>query len=328
MLEASSFDVRLGGNIGIPPLSFLGELRSDSWVVLELASFQLADLKQSPHTAVCLMVVPEHLNWHANLEEYTKAKSQLFASQKPDDIAVYFADNETSKEIASHGAGQKIPYYTSPGAYVSNGTMTIDGHTICKTSEIKLLGGHNWQNACAAITVVWQFNQDIPAIRSVLTTFPGLEHRLEFIRELDGVKYYDDSFGTAPETAIVAMQAFEQPKVMILGGSIKGASFEELAETVIRCNVSHVVIIGNTTNPAYKPAGPYIEAALKANGYETITNLVKPNGPAIEEIVETARTFSKPGDVVLLSAACASFDIFANYKQRGELFKQAVLELA
>jgi UDP-N-acetylmuramoylalanine--D-glutamate ligase len=328
MLEASSKSVFLGGNIGVPPLSFLSELNSDSWVVLELASFQLIDLKHSPYIGVCLMVVPEHLNWHANLEEYVTAKSQLFVHQNADDVAIYFAGNLTSKQIASFGDGSKIPYYDSPGAIVDNGTISIDSHSICKTSEIRLLGEHNWQNVCAAVTAIWQVSNEIEAIRSVLTSFAGLEHRLEFVREVNGVQYYDDSFGTAPETAIVAMQAFDRPIVMILGGSIKGASFEELAEKVTTSNVKYVVIIGNTTNPDYKPSGPHIEAALKSKGFNSITSLVKPNGPSMDEVVQTASSFAEPGDIVLLSAASASFDIFTNYKQRGELFKQAVQSLA
>ncbi|MFZ2513543.1 MAG: Mur ligase family protein, partial [Candidatus Saccharimonadales bacterium] len=180
MLEAAEKTVWLGGNIGCSPLEFISEIKPDDWVVLELSSFQLCDVRHSPHIAVCLMVVPEHLNWHADMADYTAAKSRLFLQQNRDDVAIYFAENEISTEIASQGQGQKIPYFQTPGAFVDNDTITISGAEICTTSELKLLGKHNWQNACAATTAVWQALQPtIPgeintvktAIRGVLTTF-------------------------------------------------------------------------------------------------------------------------------------------------------------
>ena len=309
MLEAAGKKVELGGNIGRPPLTFLSELNAESWVVLELSSFQLIDLKQSPHIAVCLMVVPEHLDWHADVDDYTRAKSQLFAHQAADDIAIYFADNAVSKQLADHSPGQKVPYYAPPGAVVDNGSISIDGQAICRTDELKLLGAHNWQNVCAAVTAVWQTGtHDIEAIRSVLTSFTGLPHRLALVRELDGIKYYDDSFGTTPETAIVAMQAFDQLKVVILGGSDKGATYDELAKAVAGSNVRAALLIGEQADR--------IQAALEDVGFTA----VMPGGNTISEIVTTARSIAQAGDVVLLSTACASFDMFKNYKDRGEQF--------
>ena len=178
------------------------------------------------------------------------------------------------------------------------------------------MGRHNWQNACAAVTAFWQASQDVAATRAVLTTFTGLEHRLELVRELDGVKYYDDSYGTAPETAIVAIQAFEGPKIVILGGSDKGASYEELARTIAESNIRKVLLIG-------EQAGR-IGAALDAAGFDNYTD----GGDTMTEIVNNSRKLAQPGDVVLLSAACASFDMFKNYKERGEEFKRAVQALA
>jgi UDP-N-acetylmuramoylalanine--D-glutamate ligase len=315
MLEAAGKDVYLGGNIGVPPLSFLSKLTADSWVVLELSSFQLIDLQQSPHIGVCLMVVPEHLNWHDDMSEYVEAKKQLFAHQSSEDRAVYYPENDLSKQISAVGAGQKIPYYASPGAYVHDGTITIDGQNICKTDELKLLGAHNWQNICAAVTAIWQDTQDIDAMRSVLTTFTGLPHRLELVRELHGVRYYDDSFGTTPETAIVAMQAFTQPEIVILGGRGKGIPFDELAVAVAKHRPKKVITIGE--------AADEITEKLRTAGYTEIV----PGGDTILEIVQQAQLLTAPGDVVLLSTACASFDMFKNYKERGELFKEAVQSL-
>lgn len=312
MLQASGKEVYLGGNIGVSPFEFLSKLTPDSWVVLELSSFQLYDLKHSPHIAVCLMVVPEHLNWHSDMNDYIRAKSQLFAHQSPRDTAIYFADNEISHQIASSSPGAKISFYAEPGAYVEDTNIVIDNQVICSVDEIRLLGAHNWQNACAAVTAVWQATQDIAALRSVLTTFTGLEHRLEFVRETGGIKYYDDSFGTTPETAIVAVEAFKEPKVVILGGSDKGVSFDDLATAVKENNVRKAVLIGDTA--------PAIASALRNVGFTEVAE----GGKTMDEIVHAATAAAKPGDIVLLSTGCASFGLFDNYKDRGNQFKLAV----
>ncbi len=316
MLQATGKSVRLGGNIGVPPLTFLSELKAESWVVLELSSFQLADLKLSPHIAVCLMVVPEHLDWHTGIDEYTEAKSHLFAHQTPQDIAIYFAENEASERIASTGDGRKIPYFAPPGAVIENSAVVIDGQTICQTGELKLIGRHNWQNVCAAVTAVWQTTRDVAALRQVLTDFGGLEHRLQSVRELNGVTYYDDSFGTAPETAMVAIEAFDKPVIAILGGRGKGIPFDGLAEFVAKRDIKHVIAIGET--------GQEITSLLRKNGYDRVTD----GGSDIQKIASLAQTLAEPGDVVLLSPACTSFDMFKNYKERGELFTKAVQALA
>jgi UDP-N-acetylmuramoylalanine--D-glutamate ligase len=317
MLEACGKKVLLGGNIGIPPLDLLkGSIQSDDWVVLELANFQLIDLKTSPHIAVCLMVEPEHMDWHEDFEEYIAAKQQLFIHQKADDKAIYFAGNDNSLSVADASSGELIPYFEKPGAWVNGNKIVLADQVVCETSDLKLLGKHNWQNACAAITAVWQISQNAEAIKSVLTTFTGLEHRLELVRELDGVRYYDDSFGTTPETAQVAIEAFSEPKIIILGGSDKGATYDGLSKTVISNNVRNVIVIGLT--------GEKIAEMLRKDGYESIVK----GGANMTEIVSQARSLARPGDVVLLSTACASFDMFKNYKDRGEQFKSAVQELS
>ncbi|MGZ6005142.1 MAG: UDP-N-acetylmuramoyl-L-alanine--D-glutamate ligase [Candidatus Saccharimonadales bacterium] len=324
LLEADGKRAFLGGNIGIPALELLKEnIQPDDWVVLEQSSFQLIDQKVSPHIAVCLMVVSEHMDWHKDMDEYVTAKKQIFAHQKADDLAIYYSQNQLSEQIASVSPGIKIPYMKTPGTIIQDEAIVINGQAICKTAELKLLGQHNWQNVCAAVTAFWYSQQpadsEIPrkieAMRSVLTSFSGLEHRLEFVRELDGVKYFDDSFGTTPETAIVAIQAFEQPKVVILGGSDKGSDYIQLARTVAESNVKCAVLIGEM--------GPKIGEALRAVGFHyTIAG-----GGTMAEIVEVARRQASLGDVVLLSTACASFGLFKDYKDRGEQFKQAVQAL-
>jgi UDP-N-acetylmuramoylalanine--D-glutamate ligase len=328
MLEAGGKTVHVGGNIGVPALSLLPNMRAEDWVVLELSSFQLIDVQHSPHTAVCLMIAPEHLDWHADVEEYYTAKEQLFARQGTADIAVFFHDNALSKRVADAGQGQKVPYYYPPGAEIAGkgdeAALVIDGHTICLANELKLRGRHNWQNACAAVTAVWYTCLNVcqpaetpnaEAMRQVLTSFSGLPYRLEKVRELNGVQYINDSFGTTPETAIVALQAFDQPKVIILGGSDKGASYDELARTVIQSNVRHALLIG-------EQAGR-LQAALDKAGFTAY----QAGGNTMGEIVAKAASLAQSGDVVLLSTACASFDMFQNYKDRGNQFNAAVANL-
>lgn len=321
MLAAAGFDTHLGGNIGVPMLDLLPLIKADSQVVLELSSFQLSDFRpaataRSPHVAVCLMVVPEHLDWHKSLEEYYIAKSNLFNAQKPGDIAIYYGRNDISHRIASASNGRLIPYFETPGAEVVNEMITIDGQSICAVSELKLLGEHNWQNVCAAVTAVWQTTQNVEAIRSVLVSFTGLEHRLEYVAEIGGVKFYDDSFGTTPETAIVAIRAFNQPKVLILGGSDKGADYTDLAQTVASATIRKVLLIGQQAER--------IGHALQAAGLSNYED----GGQHMEQIIDKAAAAAQPGDVVLLSPACASFDMFKNYKDRGKQFKRAVRALA
>lgn len=316
MLKAAGKKTYLGGNIGIPVLDFVKDIQPDDWVVLELSNFQLYNLTYSPHIAVCLMVVPEHMDWHPDLRDYKNAKANLFRHQKPDDIAIYFADNPHSQEIAAISPGKKIPYYKPPGAYVrEDGMICISEQALISKTDVKLLGEHNLQNICAAITAAWQVHQNVEAIHSVLTTFSGLEHRLEFVRELDGVKYYDDSFGTTPDTAIVAMKAFSQPKILILGGSDKGLPFDSLADAVLNSNVKHVITIGIT--------GPKIAELLQIRGFKAISSASK-----MPEIVTTAQKIAEPGDIVLLSTGCASFGLFKDYKDRGNQFKAAVRALS
>ncbi len=348
MLEANGHKVWLGGNIGRPLLDELDNISPDDWVVLEMSAGQLITFNQRIHIGVCLMVVPEHLDWHTDMDEYTQAKANLFKNQTPDDIAVYFANNENSKKIAAYSPGKRLPYFKEPGAYVRDDGMVVIGQTeVIHKSKVKLLGEHNLQNVCAAITTVYEAvgsldpfdslnarsgstlssQSDIGSranpkavewidkVKEVLSSFSGLEHRLELVRELKGIKYYDDSFGTTPETAIVALEAFKEPKVVILGGHDKGVPFESLAEAVTNNNVKHAVLIGDTA--------PKIKELLAKNGFESVTSGLT----NMSDMVSAAREHASAGDVVLLSTGCASFGLFKDYKDRGNQFKTAVQAL-
>ncbi len=317
LLEAQGKKVFLGGNIGKSVLDFMHEVRAEDWVVLELANFQLYKFPYSPHVAVCLMITEEHLDWHPDMEDYIQAKANLFRHQKADDIAIYFAKNENSKRIAGYSAGKKVPYYEQPGALVRDDGMVVIGETeVISKNEVKLLGEHNLQNICAALTTVFEATGSVDEAEAVLSSFSGLEHRLEFVRELEGVKYYDDSFATTPEAAVVALKAFLQPKIVILGGHDKGLDFTPLADEVVKSNVKQVLAIGQT-------AGKITEL-LNERGFTDITGGLA----GMPEIVAAASEHAKAGDVVLLSTGCASFGMFKDYKERGDLFKQTVQELS
>ena len=318
ILEAAGKKVFLGGNVGNSMLDFAGEVETDDWVVLELSSFQLHNFRYSPHIGVCLMVVPEHLDWHGDMAEYIDAKANLFRHQNTDDIAIYFTDNKASKKIAGASPGRKVPYYRKPGASVrADGMIVIAENDIevMAKSEVKLIGEHNLQNICAAITAVYEAIGSLDKAKAVLSSFSGLEHRLELVRSFEGIKYYDDSFGTTPETAIVALRAFVEPKIVILGGSDKGAPFDELADAVIENNVKHVVLIGET--------GPHIGFLLKNRNFTNITTGLS----TMPAMVAEARKHAVSGDVVLLSTGCASFGLFKDYKDRGNQFNEAVNNL-
>lgn len=327
ILEAAGKRSLLAGNIGVPALDVLNEAASADFVVLELSSFQLYDVKYSPQIAVCLMVVPEHLNWHSDFNDYKASKSNLFRYQYSDSVAIFNALNDSSTSIAAASPASKKLTYAVPAANESVPsvyTVRVEGNSIlCRdqvimdTNEVKLLGRHNLENVCAAIAATWDItNGDIEAIRSAVSNFSGLEFRLQRIRELDGVQYINDSFSTTPETSIAAIKSFTEPKILIVGGSDKGIPFDDLADEIVANNIKKVLAIGDQ--------GQVIAELLSQKGYHDF-ELEGLN--SMEAIVNKARAAASPGDVVLLSAGAASFGMFKDYKDRGKQFTDAVLSL-
>jgi len=324
MLQADGKTVHLGGNIGVPVLGMLPEIKPEDYVVLELSSFQLIDATRSPQTSVCLMVVPEHQDWHTDWDEYLNAKSQIFAHQSSDNLAVFNADCRNSRAASEASPAKKVAYSVLSTrneeikSYLKNDAIYYEETQVCSVSDVALLGKHNLENVCAAIAAVWpHINGNTDAIVKAVTSFTGLEHRLEKVRELNGVTYYDDSFATTPETAIAALNAFDQPVVLIAGGHPKGVPFDGLAEEITKRNVRKVLAIGT--------AGPEIANLLQNKGF---TSVITEGLNNMQEIVSTAQKEAQSGDVVLLSTACASFDMFKDYKDRGDQFKSAVQSLA
>ena len=319
MLEAAGKRVHLGGNIGIPPLELLKDnILPDDYVVLELANFQLIDLKYSPHIAVVLMVEPEHLDWHEDVEEYIAAKQQLFIHQSPEDIAIYYIDNEISASVADASEGKQIPFFSTPGAEVIDGAVKVDNYEICKTSELKLLGKHNWQNVCAAVTTVWQISQDIPALRAAVTSFSGLPYRIEFRREVNGVSYYNDSFATGQGATMAAVEAIKEPKVLIIGGYDRMLDISDFGKALKshENDIRHVLLIGASADR--------VAQVLKNTDFDNYTISGLKN---MTDIIKIAQEMAHHGDAVVLSPGFASFDMFKNFEERGNKFNEAVAAL-
>jgi UDP-N-acetylmuramoylalanine--D-glutamate ligase len=319
MLEAAGKRVHLGGNIGTSPLDLLkNNIKPEDFVVLELANFQLIDLKYSPHIAVCLMIAPEHQDWHGDMDEYIQAKKQLFRWQKPEDIAIYYAANNNSEQIARNSHGHKIPYLTQPGAWIENENIIIDEHIICEVKEVKLPGKHNLQNICAAITAAWQITQDVEAIKSVVTSFESLPFRLELRREIKGIKFYNDSFSSAPDSAEAAIMAIAEPKVLLLGGKDRGLDLANLAGTIQAHSddIRKVILFGAS-------ADRMSDSLDKVN----FSNYTIASEPDLSVIVRRALDLTKPGDSVLFSPGFPSFDMFKNFEERGLQFNKIVEDL-
>lgn len=331
ILQRAGRRVHLGGNIGIPPLDLLkNNIQPDDIVVLELANFQLIDVKYSPHIGVALMIVPEHLNWHKDMLEYVNAKRQMFSHQQKHDLAIYNAASLYAQEIADVSPGTKITYevpaidtdpqYTD-GAYVKGNHIYMYDEKICNTHDVALRGRHNLENVCAAIAATWDLtNGNKDAMVDVIKSFTGLPHRLQVVRDYNGVLMVDDSFGTTPETAVVAIDAFKQPKIMIVGGAIKNSDYQELAEKIVSSNVKAVVAIGET--------GPKIVDLIQQYSQQrTVPTIVLDTSVKMPDIVAAALQQAQKGDAVILSTGSASFGMFKDYEDRGNQFQAAVNNL-
>lgn len=324
MLKEGGYDVHLAGNIGTPVLDVLPRLNSGSLVVLELSSFQLMGLTKSPHIAVVLMITSEHLDWHRNTKEYRSAKESIVKFQTEKDFAVINQDFEVTRSFATKTKAKVFFVSTTNvtnGVYVAGDKVIsqVDKkEAIIDTQDIFIPGKHNLQNVVAAVAVAKILKVASGDIRKVLATFRGLPHRLQLIREISGIKFYNDSFSTIPETTIAAIEAFPDPKILILGGSSKNSDFASLGQKIANDrSVKGLILIGQE--------GPRIKAAIDAAG--TFGGKMKDGAQNMREIVKTARSIAKSGDVIILSPACASFDMFKNYQDRGEQFVKEVARL-
>lgn len=327
MLKASNQQAYLTGNIGTTQAFEIADrLKSKAWVVFELSSFQLKDVRVSPHIAVVLMTTSEHLTWHTDQKDYWQSKAAITRYQTTRDWTVYNPDYPGSRFIAKFGEGAKTcasRFRTlTSGCYISNNKLvrSFKGklQIVLPVSQLGLRGEHNWENACAAAEAAFLAGCKLRAVREVLKKFKGLEHRLEYVGKKHGIIFYNDSFSTIPETSLAAVQTFTEPVVLILGGSGKKSDFSGLATALKKQkNIRAVVLIG-------KEAGRIFNA-LRLAGFPLEKILT--GGKNFKQAFLLAKNTAKKGDVVLLSPACASFDMFKNYKQRGAVFKHLVKTL-
>ncbi len=305
ILKNAGKDVYLAGNIGKPYLELLTKLNQDSVVVMEISSFQLMSLSVSPDVAVVLNITSDHMDWHKNQMEYLDAKANIVAYQKTDDFALLNNEYETSSAFAKKTVARVVNFSKKelPAKY---------------KSHLILRGEHNLENIAAAVKTAEILGINEETIINTIQSFKGLEHRLEMVGEVDGVTYYNDSFATGPQPTIAAINAFSESETLILGGSDKFLDFTEMAKVISqKNNVKNILLIGETARK--------IKESIKKFPYTGV--LYDLGSPSMKAIVEKAKSVTKSGGVVILSPACASFDMFENYKDRGNQFKKEVSHL-
>lgn len=320
ILTESGYNCHLGGNIGTPLLCKTDEIKETDITVLELSSFQLHTMKKSADVAVVTNISPNHLDMHKSYEEYIEAKCNIFINQNEEGVLVVNKLNDVSYSLKESAKGKTIVFGNDDSCdiYAKNGEIFAFGEKIMNEEDIKIPGKHNVENYMAAIAATKGLSKK-EAIVSVAKSFGGVEHRIEFVRELDGVKYYNSSIDSSPNRTINTLKVFDKV-VLIAGGKDKGISYDCLGEWLAK-KTKHIVLIGKT--------GPVIKESLDKYVKETgIGADIKTEFcQNYEEAVSAARRASKKGDVVLLSNASTSFDMFNNFEERGNLFKNIVNNL-
>jgi UDP-N-acetylmuramoylalanine--D-glutamate ligase len=322
IMEETGKKVWLVGNIGIPPLGKLADIAPEDIVVFELSSFQLWDLEISPTIAVVLPIEPEHLDVHKDFYEYLEAKGSITRSQKSGDICIYYPKDSNSRLVSEQSdMTRRIGYSVEGegGAYIESGNFNINEQFICSTNKLHLIGTHNLENACASITAAYYAGASLEEIARGIESFRGLPHRLEYVKEVNGVEYYNDTCATAPAATAAAIMSFDRPEIVIIGGKHKGGPLESLISAINekKSLIKEILLIGDSKDFFYqqlKQSNPEINPKLL--DYRTMP-----------EIVNYASSVATSGDVVLLSPACASFDMFKDYYDRGDQFKDSVNKL-
>ncbi len=323
LLKKAGRTVHLGGNIGNPLLAQTPQMQPEDLAVLELSSFQLMTMTSSPHVAVMTNLSPNHLDVHKDYAEYIAAKENIFTHQSAQDIAVFNADNEVTAALAKKALGRVRLFSrqreVADGVFL-RGTSVVarcDGkeRVVMDTSDIQLPGVHNIENYLAAIAAVDGMVSD-EIIRDFARTFGGVEHRIELIRTLDGVRWYNDSIASSPSRTIAGLRSFPEKVVLIAGGKDKGISYDSLGP-VVNDHVKLLILCGAT-------AGVIRRAVEQAPNYAGLEIF---DVADYEEAAALARSRTQPGDVVMLSPASTSFDRFANFMERGRVFKDVVNRL-
>ena len=316
VLKSARIAAQVGGNIGTPPCSLVGTSKGDQWNVLELSSFQLeTSATFRAGIGACLNVTPDHLDRHYSLENYAEMKARLFVTQRAGDFAVLNADDAICRSYARRGEGKPVWFSStqtvSPGAYLSDGRIVLNGETVMTAAEVPMRGTHNLENTMAAAAIAQLTGATHAQIREAVKTFPGVQHRLEFVRELNGVAWYNDSKATNVDATLKAMNAFERGLWIILGGKDKNSDYAPLIAP-LKTKAHAALLIGAAASKIHGQ----LDGAIPMEDCGTI-----------DAAVRMAFDRATAGDTVLLAPACASFDQFENYEHRGREFKRLVREL-
>lgn len=308
ILHSAGIPAQVGGNIGTPPASMVATSRASQWNVLELSSFQLETVHTfHAHIGAALNVTPDHLDRHYTFDNYAAAKGKLFANQTAADFAVLNADDAVTRGYAT---AAQVQWFSSlgpvqRGAFVRDGQIILDGELLMQTAEVPLRGAHNIENTMAAAVMAKLAGVENAQIRQAVMTFPGVEHRIEFVGRLNGVEWYNDSKATNVDATLKAIAAFAGGLWIILGGKDKGSDYNPLVDA-LHGKVQGVLLIGAA---AEKIEGQLAGLPLRRCG-------------TLGEAVRLAHLSAKSGDIVLLAPACASFDQFDGYEHRGREFKR------
>lgn len=315
----------LGGNIGIPLFTKIEEMDEETYVVLELSSFQLMTMKVSPKISVITNITPNHLDIHKSYDEYIEAKANIFKYQDEEGLLVVNYDNEITRNLAKKANGKVI--YFSSKEKIENGIIVDDRiikkaedglrRHILNTKNMVLRGMHNFEDACAAIGATSSI-VDIENQAKAIKDFKGVEHRLEFIRKIDNIKWYNDSIGSSPTRTIAGLNAFDEKIVLIAGGYDKHLDYTPIAKPIVE-KVSSLILIGQTADKIEKAVRDELKAQRKT------MNIYRVN--TLEETAKVARDVAKLGEIVLFSPASASFDMFKDFMERGNKFKKIVQEM-
>jgi UDP-N-acetylmuramoylalanine--D-glutamate ligase len=309
--------VAVAGNVGTPLSALAGEVDAEATVVCEASSFQLEDsVAFSPECAVFLNLAPDHLDRHADLDAYLRAKLRIFANQGNDDVAVYNADDSALVDVDLGGCARRVAFCHGAGpdceVALAGETVFYDGEPLIAVAELGLLGEHNVANAMATAAAALAMGIDRDAVREGLRSFAGVPHRLEPVAEIDGVRFVNDSKATNVASAIVGLRAFEGGVHAILGGSEKGEDYDALLDPVReRCVACYL-------------AGASAERLAEALAPAIADGVELHRCADLEQAVRSAAAAARPGEAVLLSPACASFDAFENFERRGERFREIV----
>lgn len=307
-------DVILGGNIGTPLSHYVGDIKPSTILALEISDHQLCDMYEfKTNVSVVTNLTPTHLDFHGSFERYKEIKHRIFNNHTAADYAILNTNNEESLKMAEDVPSQKICYGTNnlDKCYFDQRAIYYDGEEVVELKDILLKGKHNYENICAAIAAVKIYGISNAAIREVLAEFKGVEHRLEFVGEYDGIKYYNDSKATNCVSTNIALQSFTEPTILLLGGTDRGHSFYDLKDSM--GHVKTIVAYGETKN--------HIADFAKDLGIDCIVR------DTLTEAMAAVKTIKEPGDVVLLSPACASWDQYAKFEDRGDEFKRLVKEI-